>query len=110
MKSTVIFFPVKPVISVFYYQSYSLWSQKTGWEMSIIIGSMKWKRTAFLIATILLVGFGLFTAWLLAPRVEIIEPVGSPLHGRQPLSISFSRPMNPGIHYGSTQSKSPIPE
>ncbi|MCK4490041.1 MAG: hypothetical protein KAU23_07265, partial [Anaerolineales bacterium] len=63
--------------------------------MSIIIGSMKWKRTAFLIATILLVGFGLFTAWLLAPRVEIIEPVGSPLHGRQPLSISFSRPMNP---------------
>ena len=61
--------------------------------MSIIIGSMNWKKTILLITTLLLAG--LFTAWLLAPRVEDFDSEGSPLHGRQPLSISFSRPMNP---------------
>ena len=93
MKVTTIFSPVKPVILAFSHQISDLWSQKTGWEMSIIIRLMKWKWTTFLIAVLLLAG--LFTTWLLSPRVEDIESVDSPLHGRQPLSISFSRPMNP---------------
>lgn len=61
--------------------------------MSIIIGLMKWKTALILVTALLLAG--LFTAWLLAPRIENFEPVDSPLHGLQPLSISFSRPMNP---------------
>ena len=68
-------------------------SKITALEKSIIIGLMKWKIAPFLIAALLLAV--LLTAWLLAPRVEGIEPVESPLHGVQPLSISFSRPMNP---------------
>jgi hypothetical protein len=53
---------------------------------------MNWKKTILLITSLLLAG--LFTAWLLAPHVEDFDSAGSPLHGRQPLSISFSRPMN----------------
>jgi Tol biopolymer transport system component len=52
------------------------------------------RKTALILITALLLA-GLFTIWLLAPRIEDFEPVDSPLHGQQPLSISFSRPMNP---------------
>ncbi|MCJ7718111.1 MAG: Ig-like domain-containing protein [Anaerolineales bacterium] len=54
---------------------------------------MKWKTALILIATLLL--SVIFTAWLIAPRVEKFEPAASPLHGQQQLSLSFSRPMNP---------------
>jgi len=60
--------------------------------MSIIIGLMKWKFAVYLIAALLLAV--ILLAWL-APRVDDIEPIESSLHGVQPLSISFSRPMNP---------------
>ncbi|MEE9599720.1 MAG: hypothetical protein V3V66_04585, partial [Anaerolineales bacterium] len=71
----------------------TIFSRITALEMSIIIGLMKWKFAAYLIAALLLVV--LLFAWLLAPRVEDFEPIESLLHGVQPLSISFSRPMNP---------------
>lgn len=70
-----------------------LFSKITALEISIIIGLMKWKIALILIAVLLLTV--LLTAWLLAPRVEEFDPGESPLHGLQPLSISFSRPMNP---------------
>jgi len=70
-----------------------LFSKITALEISIIIGLMKWKTALILIAALLLAV--LLSAWLLAPRVEDFEPGESPLHGLQPLSISFSRPMNP---------------
>lgn len=37
----------------------------------------------------------LVTGYIYAPRVEDIRPYPEPLHGRQTIQISFSRPMNP---------------
>ncbi|NQS91858.1 MAG: Ig-like domain-containing protein, partial [Chloroflexi bacterium] len=54
---------------------------------------MKWKTWLFL-------GIGLFLiclliGWQLAPIVEEIQPSVADIHGRQPIQISFSRPMEP---------------
>ncbi len=69
------------------------WGQKTAVKMSIIIGMMNWKLALILIVA-LVVG-GLIIGWQLAPHIEDIDPAKKSLSGRQPLKITFSRPMNP---------------
>lgn len=69
------------------------WGQKTAVKMSIIIGMMNWKLASILIVA-LVVG-GLIIGWQLAPHIEDIDPAKKSLSGRQPLKITFSRPMNP---------------
>jgi hypothetical protein len=43
--------------------------------------------------------------WIYAPRVEDIQPFPDPLHGRQPIQITFSRPMNPARVEGAFSTK-----
>jgi Tol biopolymer transport system component len=50
--------------------------------------------------TVLILGVGvlaicLLAVWQLTPRVIAVEPDGLELHGRQPVTILFSRPMDP---------------
>jgi len=54
---------------------------------------MNWKTWVILGAVLLLLF--VITAWQLAPRVVLLEPVEDELHGRQPVMISFSRSMDP---------------
>lgn len=54
---------------------------------------MNWKTWVILAAVIL--AAGLIGAWQMTPRVLAVEPAGEELHGRQALTVQFSRPMNP---------------
>jgi len=56
--------------------------------------AMRWKiGLALGIVFLLIIGL---ISWQLAPRVEGVEPSEGVLHGRQPLMISFTKPMNEG--------------
>jgi Tol biopolymer transport system component len=44
-------------------------------------------------ALVLLVTLLGLTAWLLSPKIVSLQPQEGPLHGQQPLQITFSRPM-----------------
>lgn len=54
---------------------------------------MNWKTWFFL--GVGLVVISLLIGWQMAPRVEEIKPSTGDLHGRQPIQVSFSRPMKP---------------
>ena len=54
---------------------------------------MNWKTWIILGVVILLLC--LIVAWQLSPRVILLEPVEEELHGRQPVTISFNRSMDP---------------
>ncbi len=54
---------------------------------------MNWK-TGLILGFILLI-FGLILGWQLAPRIQDLQPSDSSLFSRQPLVITFSRPMDP---------------
>ena len=61
--------------------------------MSFIIGFMNW-RSGLILGIVVLIA-GMLFGWGLAPRINEFQPSDSPLFSRQPLVISFSRPMNP---------------
>jgi Tol biopolymer transport system component len=52
------------------------------------------RRTLSTVLALLLTLLGL-TAWLLSPKIAALQPQEGPLHGQQPLQITFSRPMRP---------------
>lgn len=57
-----------------------------------IISVMNWKRLFSYLGFVVLLA--LVAGWVLAPRARGITPQDSPLHGRQPLQITFNRPMD----------------
>ncbi|MFO8036428.1 MAG: hypothetical protein R6U57_07375 [Anaerolineales bacterium] len=54
---------------------------------------MDWKRLLPLLGLALLLL--LVMGWIYAPRVKGVQPLLEPLHGRQPIQITFTRPMDP---------------
>lgn len=52
------------------------------------------KRIVPAVVVLLVIFLGL-SAWFLRPEVQTLQPAEGPLHGRQPLQITFSRPMLP---------------
>lgn len=53
---------------------------------------MNWKIWVFLVAGLFLAG--LVLGWQMSPQVESLDPGQNNLHGRQPISIQFNRPMD----------------
>ncbi len=54
--------------------------------------AMRWKIGLVLGFVVLLII--ILVGWQLAPRIEGLEPSEGELHGREPLMISFTRPMD----------------